>query len=195
MVESTYNGYWLVDGLQEAGFDVHLANTGAIKRYEGLKHSGDEADARYLAHLLRLGLLPTGTILPCEQRAVRDLARKRMQLVRSRTAHILAVENILARQGGGRISSNQVKCLTKEGVDRMGLSGEVALAIQSNVAVIEVLNGPIEHLEKHLQEKVGKRRGYHLLTGVLGLGQTLATVILLEVGSIERFAAVGHFAS
>ncbi|GHU32225.1 hypothetical protein AGMMS50256_21980 [Betaproteobacteria bacterium] len=55
VVESTYNGYWLVDGLQVAGFQVPLANTVAIKQYEGLKHSGDEADAHYLAHLLRLG--------------------------------------------------------------------------------------------------------------------------------------------
>ena len=109
VVESTFNWYWLVDGLQAAGFKVHLANTTAIKKYDGLKHSGDEADARYLAHLLRLGILPTGTILPPEQRAVRDLARKRMQLVRSRTTHILAVENITARQHGARISSNQVK--------------------------------------------------------------------------------------
>lgn len=97
VVESTFNWYWLVDGLQAAGFKVHLANTKAIKKYEGLKHSGDESDARYLAHLLRLGILPTGTILPPEQRAVRDLARKRMQLVRSRTTHILAVENITVR--------------------------------------------------------------------------------------------------
>jgi transposase len=78
VVESTYNWYWLVDGLQDAGFRVHLANTSAIKQYEGLKHSGDETDAQHLAHLLRLGILPTGTILPREHRAVRDLARKRM---------------------------------------------------------------------------------------------------------------------
>jgi transposase len=96
VVESTYNWYWLVDGLQDAGFHVHLANTVAIKQYDGLKHSGDETDARHLAHLLRLGILPTGTILPREQRAVRDLGRKRMQLTRSRTTHILAVENIMA---------------------------------------------------------------------------------------------------
>jgi transposase len=59
VVESTFNWYWLVDGLQDVGFKVHLANTTAIKKYEGLKHSGDDADARYLAHLLRLGILPT----------------------------------------------------------------------------------------------------------------------------------------
>jgi hypothetical protein len=60
-----------------------------------LKHS-DETDARYLVHLLRLGIL-TGTIPPPEARNLRDLARKHMQLVPSRTAHILAVENITAR--------------------------------------------------------------------------------------------------
>jgi hypothetical protein len=57
---------------------VHLANTTAIKQYDGLKHSGDETDARHLAHLLRLGIRPTGTILPRKARNVRYLARKRM---------------------------------------------------------------------------------------------------------------------
>ena len=130
VVESTFTWYWLVDGLQAAGFKVHLANTTAIKKYEGLKHRGDETDARYLAHLLRLGILPTGTILPAQQRAVRDLARKRMQLTRSRTAPILAVENITARQHGARISSNQVKSLTDAAVDQMRLPDDVALAVK-----------------------------------------------------------------
>jgi hypothetical protein len=46
-------------------------------------------------------------------REVRDLARKRMQLVRSRTSHILAVENTTARQSGTRITSNQVNNWTR----------------------------------------------------------------------------------
>ena len=49
-VESTFNWYWLVDGLRAAGFDVKLVNTAAIARYDGLKYSGDEHDARHLAH-------------------------------------------------------------------------------------------------------------------------------------------------
>lgn len=64
VIESTFNWYWLVDGLMEAGYRVHLANTTAIKKYEGLKYSGDFADAAYLAQLLRLGLLPEGYIYP-----------------------------------------------------------------------------------------------------------------------------------
>ena len=195
VVESTYNWYWLVDGLQAAGFKVHLAHTTAIKKYDGLKHSGDEADARYLAHLLRLGILPTGTILPPEQRAVRDLARKRMQLVRSRTSHILAVENITARQHGARISSNQVRRLTAQAIDELPLPVDVALAIKANVAVIQTLCAQIEVLERRLQETVKDRAAYGLLSSVPGIGRVLATTILLETGPIERFASAGNFAS
>jgi len=68
VVESTYNWYWLVDGLMEAGYGVHLANTAAIQQYEGLKHSDDQHDAFWLAHLMRLGILPTGYIYPKEER-------------------------------------------------------------------------------------------------------------------------------
>jgi transposase len=195
VVESTYNWYWLVDGLKAAGYKVHLANTSAIKKYEGLKHSGDETDARYLAHLLRLGILPTGTILAPEERATRDLARKRMQLVRSRTTHILAVENITARQYGARISSAQVQRLTADAIDQMGMPDDVALAIKANVTVIQTLSAQIGLIERRLQERVKVRPDYGLLTSVPGIGRILATTILLETGPIDRFASVGHFAS
>ena len=45
VVESTYNWYWLVDGLKENGYKVHLANPSAIKQYEGLKHTDDQWDS------------------------------------------------------------------------------------------------------------------------------------------------------
>lgn len=64
VVESTYNWYWLVDGLMAAGHRVHLANTAALQQYEGLKYTDDRSDARWLAHLLRIGALPEGYIYP-----------------------------------------------------------------------------------------------------------------------------------
>ena len=75
-VESAFNCYWLVDGLQAHGYEVQLVNTSAVAQYDGLKHSGDHHDAFHLAHLMRLGILPTGYIYPKEQRAVRDLLRQ-----------------------------------------------------------------------------------------------------------------------
>jgi transposase len=195
VVESTYNWYWLVDALQAAGYRVHLANTAAIKRYEGLKHSGDEDDAGYLAHLLRLRILPSGYICPPAARAVRDLARKRMQLVRSRTAQVLSVENMLSRETGAGMRSRAVQRLTAQAVEGFGFNPEVEQSMCANVAVIKTLNREIDKLEKRLHQCVRLRPEFRLLTSVPGIGQTLATVIMLEVGTIERFAAVGNFAS
>ena len=108
VVESTYNWYWLVDGLMASGYRVHLANTTAIEQYKGLKHPDDESDARWLAHLLRLGILPEGYIYPKEERAVRDLLRKRSQLVRQRTSNLLSIQNLVTRNTGSALSGNRI---------------------------------------------------------------------------------------
>ena len=53
VVESTDNWYWLVDGLMEADYRVHLANPAAMQQYSGLKYTDAYSDACWLAHLLR----------------------------------------------------------------------------------------------------------------------------------------------
>ncbi len=102
-VESTFNWYWLVDGLREHKFPAILVNTAAIQQYSGLKHSDDQYDAWWLAHMTRLGILPTGHIYPREQRAVRDLLRKRASLVQQRSANILSAQNLEQRNRGTKI--------------------------------------------------------------------------------------------
>ncbi len=195
VVESTYNWYWLVDGLMAAGYEVKLANTVAMKRYDGLKHSDDESDAAHLAHMLRLGILPTGHIHPPEERALRDLARKRIQLVRTRTQHVISVENILARSTGSRLSSAAIKRLAVEDTDTLGLAPDVSLAVQTSLAVIHTLNLEICRLEERLLESVKLRPDYARLLSIPGIGKVLATVIMLETGDVSRFAKVGNFAS
>src|SRR2546426_10066576 len=114
VVESTYNWYWLVDGLMDAGYRLHLANPAAIQQYSGLKYTDDHSDARWLAHLLRLGVLPEGYIYPKAQRPIRDLLRKRAHLVEQQTANVLSVQNIILRNTGARLSVKRIQELTKE---------------------------------------------------------------------------------
>jgi len=117
VVESTYNWYGLVDGLMDQGHRIHLANTAAIQQYQGLKYSDDPSDARWLAHLLRLGVLPQGHIYPKQQRPVRDLLRKRGQMVRQKTANLLSIQNLFNRNTAGSMSANRVKTLDSQEVD------------------------------------------------------------------------------
>lgn len=97
VVESTYNWYWQVDGLQEADYKVHLANTSSIQSYKGLKNSDDKDDAIWLARLLRLGILAEGHIYPKEKRGVRELLHRRMLLVRQQTMSLLGVPGMVTR--------------------------------------------------------------------------------------------------
>jgi transposase len=119
VVESTYNWYWLVDGLMDAGYRLHLANPAAIQQYSGLKHTDDHSDARWLAHLLRLGVLPEGYMYPKAQRPVRDLWRKRAHLVEQQTANVLSVQNIIVRNTGTRLSANRIKSVRQAEVNAL----------------------------------------------------------------------------
>jgi transposase len=194
-VESTYNWYWLVDGLQNAGFVVHLVNTAAVKQYDGLKHGGDFSDARHLAHLLRLGILPTGYIYPREQRAVRDLLRKRSQLVRQRSAQILSIGNLIDRNLGTHAGGNEIKRWQPGHIDAMPLLDEQKLALKANLAVMRCLDSQIAALERSILAKAKLREDYQALKTVSGIGEVLALTIALETGDVGRFDSPGNFAS
>ena len=195
VVESTYNWYWLVDGLQAHGYRVHLANTSAIQQYSGLKYTDDESDARWLATMLRLGLLPEGHICPRKERGVRDLVRKRSQLVRHRTTHLLSIENLILRNTGTRMTANEAKALTPEKVDALLLEEDLALAVKANVAVLSCLQEQIERVEKAVLAKVRLREAFKGLLTVSGIGKILAVTIMLETGDIKRFKGVGNYVS
>ena len=195
VVESTYNWYWLVDGLMEAGFKVHLANTAAIKQYEGLKYTDDKSDARWLAHVLRLGLLPEGYICPKEERSVRDLLRKRSQLVRQKTANVLSIINLFTRNTGEAINVKQVKKLTEEGLRERFGDESLSLAVNSNLVVFQCLEAQIKLLEQVILKQVKLRKEFIQLKTVDGIGDILALTIMLETGEIGRFPKAGNFAS
>ena len=195
VVESTFNWYWLVDGLQEEGYKVHLANTAAIKQYEGLKYTDDKSDARWLAHILRLGILPEGYIYPKEERAVRDLLRKRSQLVRQRSVHILSIQNLMSRNTGRSMSGTKIKTLTELDVDGMFGSDDVAAAVKCNLRACRFLAKEIIMLEKMILSRASIRPEYENLLTVDGIGKALALTIMLETGDISRFGKVGNFAS
>ena len=195
VVESTYNWYWLVDGLMERGHKVHLANTAAIQQYEGLKYTDDNSDARWLAHILRLGVLPQGYIYPKEERAVRDLLRKRSQLVHHRTAHLLSIQNLVTRNTGSSISANRIKALDDPQVDELLPNEDLALAVKANLAVMCTADKQTQILERTVTERVKLRPQFSFLKTVPGIGQILALTIMLETGDIGRFPSVGNYAS
>ena len=195
VVESTYNWYWLVDGLMEAGYRVHLANPAAMQQYSGLKYSDDHSDARWLAHMLRLGVLPEGYIYPKAARAVRDLLRKRAHWVRQHTANVLSVQNIMVRNTGARLSVKRIRELPKQELKRLLPEADQVLAITSSLAILDCLSQQIKALEKIVHQRLHHTPSYEQLLTVKGIGTILAQTIALETGDINRFPTVGNYAS
>ena len=195
-VESTYNWYWLVDGLMDTGYKVHLANPSAIQQYVGLKHSDDKHDAFWLAEMLRLGILPEGYIYPKEERPMRDLLRKRGHLVRLRTSLITSLQNILSRNLGVNVIANELKALREDRITPL-LEGNEDLALAGRVSkeAIDFLTRQILKIEGVVEKRIEVKKSYRYLLTLCGVGKILALTIMLETGPIDRFATVGDYAS
>jgi transposase len=196
VVESTYNWYWLVDMLMQNQYRVHLANPSAITQYKGLKHSDDSDDAFWLADMLRLNILPEGFIYPKEERPVRDLLRKRSQLVQIRTSLILSVQNIIVRNYGHRINVNDVKCIKEDRVLPFFSENEdLALSGKTSKETIDFLTRQIREIESVVEKKIKLKDNYQCLLTIPGVGKVLGLTIMLESGPISRFPDAGNYSS
>ena len=115
-IEST-GEYWKpVYNLLEGTCTVFVVNAAHVKNVPGRKT--DKADARWLAKLMRYGLLQASFIPPQGQRDLRDLTRYRTKLVQERSREVNRVQGVLERAN--------IK-LASVATDIMGVSGRAML--------------------------------------------------------------------
>ncbi|BBO93060.1 IS110 family transposase [Desulfosarcina ovata] len=195
VVESTYNWYWLVDGLMEQEYKVHLANPTAIQQYKGLKNRDDKYDAFWLAHLLRLGILPQGYIYPKSLRPVRDLFRRRTLFVKQRTAQTLSLQSMIARNRGIEHSASVIVHLDDESYEEMFDCPNLVSTALHQIGTIRFLEKQIKEIEAEVETVVELDNAYRGLLTIPGIGKILAMTIMLEVGDIRRFEKVGNYSS
>lgn len=143
---------------------------------------------------MRLGILPTGYIYPKDQRAVRDLLRKRLQLVRDRVTHMLSAQNQIWCTTGRQVAGKAIKRLDLCVSDFID-NGNVRLAIDSNLTLIGTLNRQIERIEAAVKRQVVLKPAFQSLLTIDGIGEVLGMTIALETGDIRRFPQVGNFSS
>jgi transposase len=195
-VESTYNWYWLVDGLQAADYPVRLANPAKMQQYSGLKRTDDQSDALWIAEMLRLGILPEGYIYPKAERPVRDMLRRRMLVVRQATQTLLSLQSMVTRHTGQSVSAAKLQDWTLKEVrdtfvdaysqPRHPMSGLELLGEQRR----------IQHsLEKQVLAVAKPTGPFQRLLTIPGIGNILGITITLETGPIGRFASAGDYAS
>ena len=194
-VESTFNWYWLVDGLRAKGYPIELANPAQIEQYSGLKHADDKHDAFHLAELQRLNILPKGYIYDASLRPVRDLLRRRTNLVHQRTALMLSFKSLCTRTTGQPMPLAQLKGLEPKQGQELYEHPANQLIAQVQLEHIEALNKSISRIEKAVLACARELPLYDKLLTLPGVGKILGMTITMEVGDIARFKTDGDFAS
>lgn len=194
-VESTFNWYWLVDGLRAKGYSIDLANPAKIQQYSGLKHVEDKDDAFHLADLQRLNILPKGYVYDPQLRPVRDLLRRRMSLVNQRTALLLSFKSLHARTTGQPLDLSDAKKLEPQEAAELYDHPANQLIAQVQAEHIGALEKSIKKLEKAVNDCAREIPLYKRLLSLPGIGRILGMTITMEVGDIKRFKTDGDFAS
>lgn len=195
VVESTFNWYWLVDGLQVLGFDVSLAHTLGLAMITHAKVKTDRRDAFTLAKLLRAGLIPKAYIYPASTRPVRDLLRRRMQAVALRAREYGSLRQLLLREGILSSSRNQIKLACDEDLSVWFSHPLVVMNASQRLERIELLSHQITELEETILDLTRQKADYKRLLPIPGIGRILALTILYEVGEVSRFSNVRQFSS
>src|SRR5438093_2304522 len=195
VIESTFNWYWLVDGLQAEGFEVVLAHTLGLYLITGAKVKTDRRDAYSLAKLLLVGAVPAAYIYPVETRPVRDLLRRRAHLVQVRAGEYGSLRRLLLRQGILSSKQQEIKTATEAELEQWFEHPLVRLHASQELQRIELYSQQIAKLEKTILGLAKTEQSYELLLQLQAAGQTIALTIIHDVGDLTRFANVNVFSS
>src|SRR5881392_1564618 len=175
--EAAFGTGWLVELLEDYGFDPHLVHPLRCKAIASARLKNDKVDAAILAQLLRADLLPEAWIAPPAVRQLRALVRHRASLVRLGTQLRNRIHAVAADHGYDRAASYWT------GPGR-GWLAELPLPPVSReivadcLAVIDALAVLIERLDGELHKHAKADPRVKTLTTLPGVGQFTALVML-----------------
>lgn len=195
VIESTYNTYWLIDGLMQKGFLVKLANPTAMKQYDGLKHTDDESDTLWLNTMNRLGILPEGHIYPKEERPIRDLLRKRRTIINARIQLSNSIQNQFASWKAMKISKTELCKLSEDDLNQIFENKFLVTSGQSFIHIISCMNAEVKNIEAQILGEVKEDPLFNRLMLLPGIGKILAMTIKYETGDIARFPSDKNYLS
>lgn len=195
-IEATGTWWWLVDLLEQLGHQPRLSHPKQTKAIAAARLKNDRVDAERLVRLLKGDLLPTVWIPPPQLREARELVHHRVSLVRMRTRLKNQLLALLARRNLQPVSTQS--WLTVRGqreLQALPLSPLPSTLREDCLNLLHVLDQQIRALDQELIRRWGDDPRVQRLMTIPGIGPFTATVLVLELGDIERFPSAKHLAS
>ena len=191
--EAAFGWGWLVELLEDYGFDAHLVHPLRCKAIASARLK-NKVDAAILAQLLRADLLPEAWIAPARVRQLRALVRHRISLVRLGTQLRNRIHAVAADHGYDR-SASYWTGPGRGWLAELDLPATSREIVTDCLAVIDGLAPLIERIDGDLHAHAKTDPRVKVLRTLPGVGEFTALVMLAEIGDISRFGSARKLAA
>src|SRR5438309_1134018 len=193
-IESMNGARFVHNQLEQAGWDVEIADAVKVKGLAPLACKTDRIDAWVLAELARRDLVPAIWLPDPLVRAERERARWRLHLVRHRSSLKQRVHAVLLTHGKPCPVSDLFGVRGRQLLAQLGLPEPWQGTIEASLRLIDELEREITDCERELRRLGADHRYVPLLCTVPGIGWVIAYTIAAELGDINRFPSPAKLA-
>jgi len=189
--------YWVADFCEEHNIPFILGHALYMKAIHGGKAKNDKIDSHKIASLIRGGTFPMAYVYPRKNRAIRDLLRRRMHLMRKRAELLAHIHNTNTQYNYPEIGKNLRYKGNRKLVDNRFKDASVQKSVDLDINLINFYDQQLSSVECYIRKnaKADDYHSYMLLQSVPGIGDIISLVILYETDNIRRFQTVQDFAS
>lgn len=192
VLESTGIWEFIYEGIEARGFEVQLAHPLKVRAIAEASVKTDKVDARTLAKLLRLDMVPRSYVPSRDMRDLRQLVRQRAYLVQNCTSFKNRIHAELTRNGLRR-PEDMAKAFTKKHRDWMRSLHLATVAV--NLDCLEAIESRIADINVELFAEYQRRPEAQLIATIPGIGYYGALLIWAEIADISRFQDAEHLCS
>src|SRR5919197_1568397 len=187
VVESMTGARLVHDTLEQAGWDVEIADAQKVKGLAPLACKTDKIDSMVLAVLSQRDLVPAIWLPDPRVREERELARFRMHLVKHKTALKCRIHSTLIQFGRPCPVTDLFGAEGRRLLARLDVPEPWRSNVTASVELIDDLERQISDVNRRLREGHADHPYVPLLMTVPGIARVLAFTIAAEIGEIERF--------
>jgi transposase len=192
-VEGCTGWRYVVEEIEAAGFEAHLAEPADTQAARGRKHRAktDRTDARLLRDLLAAGELPESWIPPEGVLEWRERVRLYLSLVNQRTVWCQRIHAELYQHGvaipEGAIRTPKTRVMLAD--DSLRLSPAARQRLTVGYSMIDATDTEAQPLKRDLQ-RFGVRQPAcrALVDAQYGIGGLIAVAVWSELGDCRRFS-------
>lgn len=186
-LESSSCWQYVYDYLTDAGYDVVLANPSRIRLIAESRKKTDKNDAKILADLLRMNMLPESYAAPGHVRLERQITRHRLSLKGMQKQTKNKIHAILRRHG---YQTELDDIFTQKGIqylESLDLPMHDRYELDDYIDIIKDFTIRIKVADEHINKYVEKNPHAQLLKTHIGIDYYSALTITGEIGDIRRF--------